>query len=268
MTAAVMAAPRFDMGRVVKRTFEAIGRNLPVFGLLAVLLAGIPEAIAIAGQVAAEGAGASSSTSFVTTFASGNVEAGLLQAIGGIARFVGTYVLQAALIHGVVADLNGRKASFGDCLSTGFRFFWPVLAIAILTGIALVFGFILLIVPGVLMALAWTVNVPVEVVERTGVFGAFGRSADLTRNHRWAILGLALIYFILAAIVSAAVLALTGVFNFAAVQHGLSATTLGVTAALNVIESLIGAAGVAAIYYELRSIKEGVGPEALAAVFD
>jgi hypothetical protein len=30
---------------------------------------------------------------------------------------------------------------------------------------------------------------------------------------------------------------------------------------------LIGAAGVASIYYELRLVKEGVGPEQLAAVF-
>jgi hypothetical protein len=30
----------------------------------------------------------------------------------------------------------------------------------------------------------------------------------------------------------------------------------------------VSAAGVAAIYYELRSTREGSGPEALAAVFD
>jgi hypothetical protein len=31
---------------------------------------------------------------------------------------------------------------------------------------------------------------------------------------------------------------------------------------------VIASAGVASIYYELRSTKEGIGPEALAAVFD
>ena len=32
--------------------------------------------------------------------------------------------------------------------------------------------------------------------------------------------------------------------------------------------TLIGAAGTASVYYELRFIKEGIGPNALASVFD
>jgi len=32
--------------------------------------------------------------------------------------------------------------------------------------------------------------------------------------------------------------------------------------------TLVAAVGVASIYYELRSAREGIGPEALAAVFD
>ena len=35
-----------------------------------------------------------------------------------------------------------------------------------------------------------------------------------------------------------------------------------------IIYVVIAAAGIASIYYELRVIKEGIGPEALAAVFD
>jgi hypothetical protein len=34
------------------------------------------------------------------------------------------------------------------------------------------------------------------------------------------------------------------------------------------ISGIISSAGTASIYFELRSIKEGIGPEALAAVFD
>jgi hypothetical protein len=43
---------------------------------------------------------------------------------------------------------------------------------------------------------------------------------------------------------------------------------LPIGAALGVITSVLSSAGVAAIYYELRSTREGAGPEALAAVFD
>ena len=124
-------------------------------------------------------------------------------------------------------------------------------------------------VPGVMLALAWMVAVPAEVVERTGVFGAFSRSAALTRNHRWSLLGLYAVYFILSLILTLTLLALTGGFQAAAqvVSRG-SPALLAVMAVLHVIQSVIGSAGIAAIYYELRSIKEGIGPEALAAVFD
>jgi len=39
------------------------------------------------------------------------------------------------------------------------------------------------------------------------------------------------------------------------------------TGLVRAVLGLIGAAGIASIYYELRLVKEGVGPEQLAAVF-
>ena len=254
MTAEALGAPRFDIGRVVKRAFGSIGRNLGAFSLLTMLLVGIPDILANSGRMLSAGAPW--------------LEGGALQGLGSLINLVGVYVLQAALIHGVVADLNGRKASFGDCLATGFRFFLPVLAIAILTGLGVAVGLVLLIVPGVLLALAWAVNVPVEVVERRGVFGAFGRSAELTRGHRGAIFLLMFCYVIAMGIVSMVGLTLGGALTPENLQQGFSGATLAWMTVLNMIEGLIGAAGVASIYYELRSIKEGVGPEHLAAVFD
>jgi hypothetical protein len=43
---------------------------------------------------------------------------------------------------------------------------------------------------------------------------------------------------------------------------------LVVTPLLQALGALIGAAGVASIYFELRTIKEGVGVEALARAFE
>jgi len=40
------------------------------------------------------------------------------------------------------------------------------------------------------------------------------------------------------------------------------------TPIVTTITGLVAAVGVASVYYELRSVREGVGPEALAAVFD
>ncbi len=262
MTSTIAMAPRFDMGRVAKRTFGAIGRNWVVFLTLAVLLTGIPRALFQFFMLSAglQGAG---------QLNLGRVWAALPT---GLIMMVASAVLQAALVHGTVVDLNGRKASFGDCLATGLRYLLPVIAIAILESIALVFGFVLFIVPGVIMVLVWFVAVPAEVTERTGVFGAFSRSADLTRNHRWSLLGLVVVYIILSAVIGGVIGAVLGGVIFGALGVAGTEPTVLLQVAVSLIvqplQTMIATAGIASVYYELRSIKEGIGPETLAAVFD
>ncbi len=255
MTAVVGATSRFEIGRVASRTFGVIGRNLSVFGLLALLLAGIPE-------------GAARYLNAAVIKANG-WEAALVSLAASLLSFAGVCLLQASLIHGAVADLNGRKASFGDCLATGAKFVWPVIGLSILTGVICGIGFILFIVPGVMMATAWCVNIPVVVTERSGVFAAFGRSADLTRGYRWPIFGLMLIFVVTVWITDALGAVLSGGLDFHHLaKNAFDAPTWAVLTGLQVVQSLIAAAGVAAIYYELRAIKEGIGPATLAAVFD
>ncbi len=53
---------------------------------------------------------------------------------------------------------------------------------------------VLLVVPGIIVALMWSFVTPVLVVERTGLIDTFQRSRDLTRGHRWALLGLIVVY--------------------------------------------------------------------------
>ncbi len=255
MTAAVTTSAQFDTGRVTSRTFGVIGRNFIVFASLALIVAGIPEAIVrYFAQSATAGAA---------------YDAHLGAAIAGLISLLASCVLQAALIHGTIADLNGRKAVFGDCLSTGMRFLLPVLGVSILTGIAVVLGFVLLIVPGVLMALAWCVNVPVVVVERRGVTATFSRSADLTRGCRWPILGLSVAYLLVALLIDAVGVVASRGFSVAGLAAGgFNPAAWIVLTIVQVAQALVGAAGIASIYYELRSNKEGVSAQQLASVFD
>ena len=256
MTTFDAVSTRFDMGRVASRTFGVIGRNFVVFLLLAVVLAGVPQGIARYFSQSA-------------VLGGGGVWASLISLIAGLIGFVGVAVLQAALIHGTISDLNGKKADFGDCLSTGLKFLLPVIGISILTGLAVGFGCLLLLVPGVMLGLAWCVNVPVVVVERKEVFAAFGRSADLTRGHRWAILGLIVVWALAVWLIDVVGIAATAGFSLEGLARGaFNGPQWALLTVLQVIQSLIAAAGVASIYYELRSTKEGVGPESLAAVFD
>lgn len=255
MTSADTLPRRFEMGRVVNRTFGAISRNFVVFGLISLLFAAVPNGLLEWVQLAAQRADRPS------------ISAAEINLLSLPVTLLSTSLLQAALIHGAVADLNGRRAELGECLSTGLRYLLPVLAIGVLGGIAMTVGLIMLIVPGVFMIVAWMVTVPAEVVERRGVLGSFGRSADLTRYHRGSILGLLAAYLVLILVASFAIGIPTGLSQVV----GGPAIVLAAAVLSGVLQALIamvGAAGVASIYYELRAIKEGIVPETLASVFD
>jgi hypothetical protein len=266
--ASTFGAPyRFDVGRVIQRAFAAIGHNFAVFALLSLLLAGLPSALT-GGllNLATQGP----STSPTPTGATGDELAALgasVFALAYLASAVGGLILTAALVHGAVADLNGRRAGFGECLATGVRNAFWLFLIGLIVAVAEVFGYLLFVVPGIMVATAWISAVPVRVVERLGPFGALGRSAELTRGHRWAIFGLIVIYLLGSWMLQGAVLAVIGSLAEAG-PTALPVNALVLQPLVAAATHMVSAAGVASIYYELRSGREGIGPEALAAVFD
>src|SRR5689334_18144151 len=151
MSVAETTAPHFEIERVVRRTFSVIKNNLFVFALLS-LLAAIPSA-ALTWAEPATGA------SFF------DVNAIALTAAAWLVYVVSMFVLQAALVHGTIAELNGRRASFADCLSTGLKHFVPLLLIAIIYFFVVFCGLIFFVVPGLIVAVMLSVAVPVRVVE-------------------------------------------------------------------------------------------------------
>ena len=132
----------------------------------------------------------------------------------------------------------------------------------------MIVGFILLFVPGVIVALMWSVVVPVFVVEHPGVFASFGRSRALTKGHRGKIFLLVLLYIVIAWIISVAMALIMGVSLVRPGAGNFAPAYLIANWLVSVPLMALVAVGVAAIYYELRLVKEGVGPQQLAAAFD
>lgn len=269
---AIPTTTGFDIGRVISRLFGVLGRNFLTFLLLALLLVGLPTAASSLLQLvslfpAFANSGAVGSTGF-------NPVAFAFLPVSWLIGAMANAVLQGAVIHGTVSDLSGRKVTFGEALNTGLRFFLPLVGIGLIAAVCCFFGYLVFIVPGVLLALAWSVATPVAVAERTGVFGAFTRSADLTRNHRGAIFGLALIAIVIGFIFQGIATALVagGALSIDGPNSSGVMSVVIIQAVTNLIaqtaNALIGSAGVASVYYELRYVKEGVGAAQLAAVFD
>ena len=258
MTAIAAEEARLDIAKVIGATFGVLGRNFLPFLGMTLLMVGIPTAVVSLGLLDLVGD---------PTAISVSPERFGMFGIGFLVSVVTNAVLQGALVYGTVRDLNGRRASFGECLATGLRNFLPVILLSILMAMAVMVGFLLLVVPGVMMLVAWCVAVPARVSEQTGIIEAFGRSAELTRGNRWRIFGLMLLFLVLTWIVGILLTPLS-LAAMSAGPQGLVVSQMISNTASGIINALIGATGASVIYVELRRIKEGLAPDALAALFD
>ncbi len=251
---------RFDLGRVISRAGGAISRNLTLFALLALILQFLP-ALLIRGYNA----------EFVPPPVPGALPSfgapTILSSLLAVALY---YVMQAAVTHITVVDLKGDKPTLGPALRRGFSLILPLFGLAIVVTFGLMLGMLLLIIPGIILAVMWSVAAPVMVEEQTGVFASLGRSRALTKGARWSIFLLGLAMFFALGLVSGGTLLASGGLDPVAIaessrQFGITAI---ITTLVNTVIVVVGTTLIAAVYIELRFVREGVGPEGLAAVFD
>jgi hypothetical protein len=247
-------AVRFEIGRVISISLAVFGRNLVPFLILSVLI-GIPYIVVSLWF-------ANSIGDVAAIQATGQLPSGFWgMMIVGMLIFILTNALtQSAIVYGTFQDLRGQKASFSECLSRGLATLPSVIGAAIVAGLGITIGLVLLAVPGIILALMWWVLVPAIVVERIGVGAAFSRSSGLTSGHRWGILGL-LVVVVGAQWVLSFVLGLIG----AALGPTL-AEIINIVIALgfSALSSVLTAVG----YYTLRAEKEGIVIDDIAKVFD
>jgi hypothetical protein len=132
--------------------------------------------------------------------------------VGLIISVLAGYLVQAALVKSVQDIRDGRAdLSVGETVSAGTAVLLPVTGAAILAGIAIAIGLILIIVPGLFLITIWAVIIPVIVIERTGALSSFGRSRQLVRGRGWHVFGT----LVLAWIIQLAVSIVLGVLLFA-----------------------------------------------------
>jgi hypothetical protein len=249
-----------DIGAVVQATFSAIRRNIVTYLVLAAILAGIPALLTGWLQW---GTLRGMSTGDLGAFASAkNLPS---NGVAVLISIIANSILQGALVHITTADLVGRRATVADGLATGLRNFLPLIAVAILFGVAMVFGLLLLIVPGVILGVMWCVTVPALIVERTTISSSFTRSAQLTKGSRWRIFGLVVIALVIGFVIRAVLDAVFGGAPGLMAGHPLALVGILIGAIIN---GVIGAVGVSVLYTELRRLRDGVSVTDLAAVFD
>ncbi len=114
----------------------------------------------------------------------------------------------AGTIVKIVEDVEADgvvDASVGELFGLVAPRLFALFLLSIVVGVLVAIGFVLFIIPGIILTLMWMVSTPAMMVEGKGVFDSMSRSSELTKGNRWRILGVgALIvvaYLVLAVII-------------------------------------------------------------------
>src|SRR5215470_10248595 len=157
--------------------------------------------------------------------------AGVVGAIlGAILSFAATYVVQASLIKAVQDVRDGRvDLDLSQTVQAAAPYILPVIGASILAGIGITIGFILLIVPGLILLTFWCLIIPFIVLGGSGVFASFGNSWRTVRGYAWRVFGTyVLVFLILIAfsIVLGLILSLLPVFLRSFVNNVVTGTLI------------------------------------------
>jgi hypothetical protein len=235
---------------LLDRTFHLYRNNF----LLFVGITALPQLVALALQLG-------TATMILQRQLAG---VGVMSIAAGLASYIAIEVSHAATIMAVSNLHLDREASIGSSYSLArpsmLRVVGISMGVAIATGIALMF----LIVPGIYLALAWSLSIPVTVIEGGGLNASTKRSKSLSKGSRGRIFVVALLMIVLTWVVSALIqfgfLASSGVVGLHDPASRQALTVVVQAAGGFISTSLVGpllTIALTLVYYDQRVRKEG-----------
>jgi hypothetical protein len=180
--------------------------------------------------------------------------------IGVIINALAGRLAQAGCLRAVADAYLGEPVSWRSSLRFALRRLPAVVGLSILTSIFIGLGFIACVIPGIYLWGAFFVAVPALLVEGIRPFRALRRSRELVRGRWWGTFGVAIIGYLLVAVVGLALTGLVlGVAFASPSQNTLTGFVLTVLATtLSAMLTTPAAAAFATVLYiDLRVRKEG-----------
>ena len=193
------------------------------------------------------------------------VDCGTLGWIGNAAFWIATVVaavVSTRVAAGAYADV---APDWRGAARFGLQNIWPILAATIVFGVMMVVGFIVVIVPGIILLISLGFYDAALMIERTGPMQSLGRSWRLVSGERWRIFLAGLVFLIIMVIV----FGIIGVILFFLLS-GLLGASADFAAYLsrqitNLLSLPLLAAFSTVVYLDLRVRKEHLDKEGLAA---
>lgn len=157
----------------------------------------------------------------------------------------------------------GNDATIGDALRRGLSHFWPLSIAQITATIRVVFGFFLLVIPGILWMLSYSLIVPVILIEGSKAMPSLRRSRDLIKGYRGKAFCIVLVVNLLQLVLLGGVNLIAGIF-FSAETNSGSILSSALNNLLSIFLTPLGIIATILLYYDMRIRKEGFDLEILS----
>lgn len=181
-----------------------------------------------------------------------------LALIGSALSIIATFWLQGMVIEAVRDIQDGRRDfTIGGLFQSVMPVLPKLIGVGVLAGLGIALGFVLLIVPGLVLLTWWAVVGPTVVIEDRGL-DAFGRSRELVRGNGWRVFGVIVVVFLIQFVAN---LLLSAIFGGADSFVGQAIGSLLAGA----LVAPIAALAAALVYLELRRLRGEDAPHAGAA---
>ena len=196
----------------------------------------------------------------------------MLAFLYGLSLVVLNLIATGATVFIVSESYLGRPLSAREALHRATPYIGRILVCSMLMAFVVGLGFVLLFIPGVMLAVGLALAIPAVVLEpRSSASGALSRSWELTRGARWRIFGLGLTLLVLLYIPVVAITGLLAVVLPRASGEAFGPASFSTVAAIaigGVVQMFIYPLFYCVLtvtYYDLRVRKEGFDLELLAS---
>lgn len=266
---------RIRIGAILAEGLHLFGRRGWFYTLVGLIWAGLPLWITTYIYQSADGRMLGPSIGSTLPIEAWLERAGLFLAWGLVSFFfTGSFLIFVTDVS--AHDASGQPAGLRAGFLAAFIRLPGAFGQHLLQILGVAAGWLILVVPGVIWAVMWSVSLQAYVVERTGPIAAFGRSRALTKGSRWRVLGFLCVYQVGMAILGLlAAVAPAARPGLAVVVPGLDPGPYGpiaifcglLSALLNGMTIAIAGTWSTALYLELREHKEGAGSRNLLDMF-
>ena len=200
-------------------------------------------------------------TDFGDLFDAGAVFGGLILSLF---NWAASALASGAMVKAVADTYLGTEPTWQESIRFAFTRLGPLMIGSFLFALGVGLGLILLIIPGIILAVSWSVFAPAIVVEGESATGSLGRSWRLMGGRRWPVFGTYVVLYLILAVVGAILGLILGGILAAGSDGAFNFGNIVINIGSNVLTAPLLAIATTVIYFDLRVRKEAFDVTLLA----